>query len=221
MPGWYQTAPLAEGYRHAVLRGIRAVLADPRFDGVFCDNFSNVRYPSTILKNGQPQTVDTHAIEEAFDDLARSIRQTADDAGDGHFWIVTNGVINEVSEQIADVVMIESFIYSWARTENLDDQQALDKLLRPKTLRNRGGRVMPMCYFGFSGNDIAQDARRIRRLTDQANAIFSDLLSLARPGIIASFARRNLKQGNGEIALKTLQNEVPGDLEAAREIYRV
>ena len=91
---------------------------------------------------------------------------------------------------------------------------------------------MPMPYFGFSGTNIAEDARRIKRLTDQTDAVFSDMFTLARPEIISTFAKRNWKQSavNKEMAkegtseedlpaYQAFKNEVPGDIEAAREIY--
>lgn len=222
MPGWYQSNPFAEDYCQAVLRGVRAVVADPRFDGVFYDNFFTYRDPSsTILKNNKLEAADMQNFEKVFHNLARSVRRTGDDATNGHFWILINGDINEVSEQIADVIAIESFVYSWARTDDVDDCQALEKLTSAKTLRSRGGRIIALSYFGFSGNNIAEDARRIRRLADQSQAILADCLTLARPAVCSYFARRNLAQGGGEVALKALQNEVAGDLEVAREVYRV
>lgn len=224
MPGWNQVNPLSEGYCQAVRQGIEAVAADPRFDGVFYDNFyghaGNVG-PIKILKNNKFQSVNLKDLDKAMNELAWSIRRTGDKAQDSYFWIVLNGEKSETAQQIADIISLESFIYSWAETVKMDDEQALAKLREEKILLGRGGRVMPMPYFGFSGNNIADDARRIRRLTDQANAIFSDLMTLARPEIVSVFARRNKEQGGGEEALKTLKNEVPGDIEAARKVYRV
>ncbi len=87
---------------------------------------------------------------------------------------------------------------------------------------------MPLPYFGFGTANFAEDGRRMRRVTDEANAIFADMFTLARPGMISTFARRNwAKQSGGQDkladppALRALKSEVPGNPAAAREVYRV
>ena len=181
-----------------------------------------------MLCNGGLQNVNMQEHEKAFYDLARSVRQTGDAASNKHFWIMINGCINEVSEQIADMLATESFVYSWAWPgSSMDDQEALRLLASPKTLRRRGGRVVALPYFGFSGDDIAEDARRIRRLSDKAHAIFGDCFTLARPAMVSDFARRNWQKQGGDDgsqnppALQALENEVPGDPASAREVYRL
>lgn len=228
MAGWYQTNPASEGYRNAVKRGIEAVTQDPRFNGIMYDNFLDFGRPSFALKDGRFETVEAKADLAAFSSLARSVRESGDHASREHFWIVINGETAEITQEIADAVEMESFVYSWAWPgSSMDDEQALKKLTAPCTLLARGGRWVPMPYFGFGTADIAEDGRRIRRLTDKANAIFSDMFTLARPGIVSTFARRNwAKQSSQEKladppALRALKSEVPGDPVAAREVYRV
>ncbi|MFH1614835.1 MAG: hypothetical protein ABIG61_07115 [Planctomycetota bacterium] len=230
MPGWYQTTSLAKGYCEAVSIGIEAVASDRRFNGIMCDNFHPNSRHSTLLKNGEFQAADMKAHKKAFYSLARSIRQTGNNVANRYFWIVTNGglVCDSTDQQISDAIIIESFIYSWAWPgSSMDDQQALDKLKSATMLSGRGGRLIALPYFGFSGNNIIADARRVRRLTDQAGAIFSDMFTLARPAMVSTFARRNWEKQSGQEgmqnppALKALQNEVQGDCNVAKEVYRV
>ena len=232
MRGWYSTTPLARGYREAVLEGIQKVAADPRFDGIMHDNFNpTIDHDSMIVTGDTKEQTDVNAHRDAFLDLAEEIRRVGDEAtSKDHFWIVINGhyQIDESVQNIADALMMESVVYSWAWPGAYeDDKQAYERLMDPKVLLARGGRVVAMPYFGFSGSDIAEDARRVKKLTDKANAIFADCLTLARPEMMATFARNNWQKQGGAArhpgeeapALRALRNQAPGNIEAAREIY--
>jgi hypothetical protein len=222
MAGWYQTNPSREEYRQAVVKGIEAVAKDPRFDGIMYDNFRDQGRPSAVLKNGRFERIDAETDRTAFRSLARLIRQTGDRASKKHFWIMINGEPSDVAQDIADAIALESFVYSWAWPgSSMDDQQALKRLTSPCTLLSRGGRWVAMAYFGFGTTEIGADGRRIRRITDQAHAIFSDMFTLARPAMVSTFARRNWQKQGGDRAPKALGSEVPGDSAAAREVYGV
>ncbi len=233
MAGWYQTNPSSKGYQEAVLKGIQAIVHDERFDGIMYDNFIDWGRPSKILQEGQFKTITADEDRNAFLSLAQLIRETGDrtsqEVGKEHFWIVLNGEHPEIAHQIADVLELESFMYSWAWPgASMNDQEALKKLTTPCTLLKRGGRWMPMPYFGFSGNDIVEDAKRLYKIIKQTNAIFSDMFTLARPAMVSTFARRNwAKQSGGQDklpdppALKALRNEVTGNPIVAKEIYGI
>ena len=237
MTGWYQITALSKGYAEAAVRGIRAVAADSRFDGIFYDNFGPTNEPSQILKNGKLEVADIDGHRKRFYELARAIREAGNEVSDEHFWIhINNGGLayTQTGQEIADFIEMESFAYSWSHPgTTMDDEEALEKLTANRTLKERGGKVIPMPYFGFSGNNIAEDARRIKRLTNQTDAVFSDMFTLANPKFISSFAQKNWKQSWANVKLQkekglseedlpayqAFKNEVPGDLEAAREIY--
>ena len=238
MTGWYQTTALAADYAKAAVRGVRAVAADPRFDGIFYDNFHPTNEPSQILKNGKLETANMEDHQKHFYELAGSIRKAGDEVSDEHFWILINNGGNlyedTTSQEIADFIEIEAFVYGWDHPgSTMNDEEATQKLTANTIIKERGGKVVPMPYFGFSGSDIAEDARRMKRLTDKTNAVFSDMFTLARPRIISSFAHKNWKQSWANVELQkkkglreedlpayqAFKNEVPGDLEAAKEIY--
>lgn len=228
MPGWYQTTALAEGYGEAVCRGIEALVRDGRFNGIFLDNVHPSTLPSTVLREEHLQPVAMEAHERTFYELVQKMRETGDKASSNHFWIQANGSRHEVAQNIADCMLLESFMYSWAWTEpSLDDAQA-DALLNSfAILRQRGGRPIVLPYLGFSGHDIAEDARRVRKIADRANAIFSDFYTLVRPEVVAPNARRCVKTQRPEdpyyypLAQQALANQSAGNINAAREIYRL
>ncbi|MBU4199454.1 MAG: hypothetical protein KKE37_03895 [Verrucomicrobia bacterium] len=228
MSGWYQTTALAEGYGRAVCRGIEALVHDGRFNGIFLDNVHPTTLPSTVQRAGRRQPAEMKAHELAFYELIQKIRETGDKASRERFWIQTNGSHHEVVQKIADSMLFESFLYSWAWTEpSMDDEKAEAMLNSLAILRQRGGRPIVLPYLGFSGHDIAEDARRVRRIADRANAIFSDMFTLVRPEVVAVSARRCVETQRPEDpcyypkAQEALNNQSAGNINAAREIYRL
>ncbi len=234
MPGWQRTAPSVAHYQEAVARGIQAVAQDGRFDGVYLDNFIPGRcgqaLPWLVLDDtGHYKNCPVEVYTEAFYDLTRHLRQRGQSASPAgkYFWLVINGECDPRAQALADSLVIESFMFSWAWPgSRLTDAAALEKLGQFESLRARGGRPTVLCYFGFSGHPLRQDATRVRRVLQQGDAIFADMLTLARPALLSSFARANLKQsghagppGPNHPAVAALAHELPGDLELAREMY--
>jgi hypothetical protein len=228
LAGWYQTNPQSEAYRQAVRKGVEAIVTDGRFDGVLLDNFIDKRKPMLMFQ-GSYEPMDPKTDIDAFHSLARAIRATGNRVSKGHFWIVINGDGDAVQQEIADAIELESFVYSWAWPgSSMNDQEALKKLTDPCMLLARGGRWLIMPYFSFGTKDIGADGRRMKRLANQANAILSDMFSLAKPSLVGDFARRNwAKQSGGQDrlkdppALRALKSQVPGDPAAAREVFDV
>ena len=109
----------------------------------------------------------------------------------------------------------------------MSDEEAVTMLESLGILRERGGRPVVLPYLGFSGRDIVEDAHRIRRIADPVNAIYADFYTLVRPGIMAPSARRLVANQRPEDvfyypeARAALSNLRPGNLEAAREVYRL
>ena len=228
MNGWQQTTALSESYRDAVCHSITEVVRDGRFSGVFVDNVHVNELPSTIEIDGQLRPADMDAHGRAFYELIAAMARTGREASDDYFWVQTNGTGHETIQRVADVMLFESFMYSWAWPRPLmTNEEAVACLNSLPALHERGGRSIALSYFGFSGSDIAEDARRVRRICDEAGAIFADFFSLADTETIAAGARRYVGlQKPGEAAhypdaAEALANLRPGDPDAAREVYRL
>ena len=194
LQGWDQTCPLVDSYREACISGLRALLADG-YDGIFLDNVHlSGRLPHA--GHGSGEDVGTAAKTLVLEG-AEVVHSACHD-----LLFAANGEIIPEVEAVADLVTMESFMFSWAWDLSVFETVAGNEDLRNwqehiRHLIERygskpwqpGGGPQPvgLGYLGFSGRSLREDAFTLLAVTSILGMAVCDAGTALKPRLWESF----------------------------------